>query len=154
MEYPILEKIIEGEKFETIFEVGCASGVLLASLQRDRVGRLILGGMDKIKPENPPTPFLFLEGDAREVPWPIEDKSWDLVYTCGMLMYVEDPVPVIKEMFRIGKRVVIAEPVVPANYGTDHHGDRYYRDYHQILAPLCKEIEPIVLLDKVIYKCK
>ena len=42
-------------------------------------------------------------------PWPIPNKSYDVVFSVGVLMYMFEPLHVLREMFRVGKKVIFAE---------------------------------------------
>jgi ubiquinone/menaquinone biosynthesis C-methylase UbiE len=112
MEYRILEEMFKGENPGSVFEIGCANGGLLKDL-KDHYPDLKVGGMDisncieKSRKEFGSENFYL--GDVND-PWPIADKSFDIVFSVGVLMYMFDPLSVLREMLRVGKKVIIAEP--------------------------------------------
>lgn len=115
MEYKILEEMFRGESPKSVFEIGCANGGLLKDL-KDHYQGLIVGGMETSECINKSVdqfgPTHFYRADIND-PWPIPDKSYDIVFSVGVLMYMFDPIPVLKEMLRVGKKVIIAEPHDP-----------------------------------------
>ena len=151
--YQIIEKMFEGEEFKSVFEVGCANGGLL----RDIGG--VVGGIDrhesdlqKSKDLFPDDKDNFILRDLTDVPWPV-NRIYDIVFSVGTLMYLENPTPVIKEMMRIGRKVILAEPVSGESI-TDHHGLRRYHDYEKILKEF-GEVEVVgEVNNKTIFKCQ
>lgn len=110
----IIIKMFKEEKPKSVFEIGCANGGLLAQLV-EHFPDLVVGGMDIMKSDLaiakkkfPTYSDNFLFHNVLE-PWPIADKSYDIVFSVGVLMYIFEAVPVIQEMFRVGKKVIIAE---------------------------------------------
>ena len=113
MKYSILEVMFEGESPKSVLEIGCANGGLLKDLAETFPG-LKVGGIeitDDIKKAQelfPDQADNFIRQDLVE-PWPLEDKSYDIVFSCGVLMYIWEAEKVMKEMFRVGKTVIMAE---------------------------------------------
>lgn len=114
MEYQILEMMLENEKPESVFEIGCSNGGLLKDI-RDKYGKIKVGGMDVLQSVNdckglfPDCKDNFLMRSITE-PWPIADKSYDIVFSVGVLMYVFDPIFALKEMLRVAKdKIILAE---------------------------------------------
>lgn len=161
--HPIVDAIFEGENPKSIFEIGCAGGRLFSGYfdKRTRLNsttdtgydhtRLIVGGIE-IHPENievareiyPEYAHNFIAQDASE-PWPLADKSYDIVFSLGCLLLIPDPYPVIKEALRVGKKVILAEfqdddaDDFGVNRGpepTEAHGQRIYRDYRKVFKKL------------------
>ncbi len=151
MEYPEITIMLQGETFESIFEVGCAEAHLMDYLEGKRRGG-IDRRLDTIRGrEN------FIEADLTNLPWPVKDKEYDIAFTFGTLMYIKDPIPVIKEMFRIADRVIIVEPMEGEKI-VDHHGERFYHNYLYVISQalggmINRDIEYINLPGKVIHKC-
>jgi hypothetical protein len=116
----IVSLVFEGENPDSVFEIGSASGELLRDYWIHRERKVAIGGID-LNPDYAEENMKkipgsrFLTGDIRITPWPIEDKSYDIAFSIGTLILMEDPVPVIKEMLRIAKKVILAEP----------HGEEY-----------------------------
>lgn len=112
MEYKILEEMFNNETPASVFEIGCANGGLLRDL-RSKYPDIRVGGMDisksidQCKSEFGPDNFYW--ADLNDTPWPIPDKSYDIVFSVGVLMYMFDPLSVLREMFRISKKVILAE---------------------------------------------
>ena len=98
------------QKPESVFEIGCANGGFLKDL-RDRFGDIKVGGMDISESINQCKEMFPGDFYLRSItdPWPIPDQSYDVVFSVGVLMYMFEPVHVLKEMFRVGKKVVFAE---------------------------------------------
>ena len=133
--YPIIERMFKDEEYNSVFEVGSAVGGLFEGLH----GKF--GGIDIHENDNKTIKKLFpkyaknfILGDAWSIPWPIPDNYYDIVFTVGFFTVIDrDPLPVIKEMQRIGKKVIMAE-----NYGDESKlisGDfvRVIRDYKKLL---------------------
>lgn len=114
MEHKILEIMFTEEAPESVFEIGCANGGLLKDL-KDNYPNLKVGGMEisesiiKAKELFPEQADNFILRDLND-PWPVPDKSYDIVFSVGVLMYMFDPLPVLKEMLRVAKnKIIIAE---------------------------------------------
>ncbi len=159
----ILEKIFENENPKSILEVGCATGILfkeftegkdlkIAGIEFEEVNR---EAFEKNYPKGE-----FILHDIRN-PWPLADKSFDFVFTVGVLLFFEDPRPVLREMFRVGKKVVLAEfhnpeltePFVDYANGIEHYTcTRIYHNYQSLLKEF--GIKPTItkVLDKWVIK--
>src|SRR3990167_5580217 len=105
MSYKVIDQIFEGEKPESIFEIGCASGKLLEyaqSLYRDiKVGGLDISvqGLKEAKETFPKYADNFILHNIND-PWPLPDKSYYIIFSVGVLMYLFDPREALKEMMR------------------------------------------------------
>ncbi len=106
--------MFQGQKPQSIFEIGCANGGLLKDLV-NHYGDIPVGGVDvsvsiqKAKELFPKYSMNFLRGDLND-PWPIPDNSYDIVFSVGVLMYMFEPLHVLREMYRITKhRIILAE---------------------------------------------
>lgn len=98
----------------SVFEIGCANGGLLKDI-KDHYPGVKVGGMDisesilKAKETFPDETDNFILRDLND-PWPLPDKSYDIVFSVGVLMYLFDPLPVLKEMLRVAKtKIILAE---------------------------------------------
>lgn len=111
MEYEILEAMFEGENPKSVFEIGVGGGGLLRDVS-ESYGGLKIGGIDISKVRMEGLKGLegeFLLHDLND-PWPVPDNSYDIVFSVGVLMYIFDPVPVVKEMLRVCKdKIILAE---------------------------------------------
>lgn len=111
MEYRILEEMFKDENPTSVFEIGCANGGLLKDL-KSHYPNLVVGGMDisksidECKKEFGNDNFYW--ADLND-PWPIADKSYDVAFSVGVLMYMFDPLSVLREMFRISNKIILAE---------------------------------------------
>lgn len=145
MKDEILNTIFEGLKPESVFEVGCSDGALLEQIGT-HYGDIRLGGIEKDREAVEKAanrlqkwkPELY-HGDVRNLIWPMEPKSFDIVFTLGLLMYVQKPLAVIQEMLHLKKETVIfVEPIYTEsgiindpNTGLplDSYGYRFNHDY-------------------------
>lgn len=153
----MIDKMFLGEKYDSLFEVGCSSGYYLESAER-------VGGID-IHQENvrtcqgryPENADNFHIQDARNAPWDFPDKSFDIVFTVGTLLLMKDAVPVVKEMVRIAKKaIIIAEPhsEVETIEGHERDTNRVTRNYIELFKSL--GLNPEVkgeALTKTVIKC-
>lgn len=112
MEYKILEEMFKDETPSSVFEIGCANGGLLKDL-KGHYPDLKVGGMDISKSIEDCKKEFGTDGfhwaDLNDAPWPIPDKSYDVAFSVGVLMYMFDPLTVLREMFRISNKIIIAE---------------------------------------------
>lgn len=105
--------MFEGEKPESVFEIGCGGAALLKDVAT-HFACTKTGGIDisKVRMSNAKNVLPdgeFIVHDLND-PWPIADKSYDIVFSVGVLMYLFDPLPVIKEMLRVAKdKIIVAE---------------------------------------------
>jgi len=93
-----------------VLEVGCGTGAIL----RDLTTPAALHGLD-LEPASlaecriHAPAVLLTHGDAHFLPYP--DQSFDIVYCHFLLLWVRDPLQVVREMARVGKSVLaLAEP--------------------------------------------
>jgi ubiquinone/menaquinone biosynthesis C-methylase UbiE len=95
---------------QRVLEVGCGTGAILHKLAPGAA----LHGLD-LEPASltgcrihAPTVSL-TRGDAHHLPYP--DKSFDIVYCHFLLLWVHDPLQVVREMARVAQYVLaLAEP--------------------------------------------
>ena len=172
--------MFKDEKPQSIFEVGVSGGILFKEYAEIN-GIKVLGGIDIDKrskfPENFPNSEFILH-DANEIPWPIKDNSYDIVFTVGTLLTLPNPYTVIKEMLRVCKdKIIIAENQDDneTDYGMAHSSSTndYYRlddkieqpvdpylwrvsrDYRKVFKKLGKKYEIVEGCGgKTIFKCK
>jgi len=93
-----------------VLEVGCGTGAIL----RDLVTPAALHGLD-LEPASlaecriHAPAALLTHGDAHSLPYP--DQSFDIVYCHFLLLWVHNPLQVVREMARVGQSVLaLAEP--------------------------------------------
>ena len=167
MKNEILNKMFEGITPKSIFEVGYSDGVLLEDIG-NHLGNVLLGGIeinekdataaDKRLKKWERTLF---KGDARSVPWPIPEKTFDVAFTVGLLMYVRNPLSVIQEMLHVARaRVVLAEPIYTESGNIvdtatgipfDSYGERFNHDYLAQMTGAGIVPERKFFGDKIIY---
>ncbi len=163
--HEVITGIFKDENPKSIFDVGCGSGILMKTyydaICRYRQGddyyfpeNLKVGGIDilfenveRAKENFPEYADNFLCLDATK-PWPLADKSYDIVFTVGTLLCIPDPYPILKEMLRVGKKVILAE--FQQDDATDTgeaipyeiiYKYRIYRDYRKVFEKLNVPIE-------------
>ena len=110
MEYKILEEMFTDENPKSVFEIGCANGGLLTDLMT-KYPNLEVGGMDVSRCISQCESLRgnFYREDLND-PWPVKDNSYDIVFSVGVLMYMFEPLSVLREMFRVAKdKVILAE---------------------------------------------
>ena len=98
------------ERARRILEVGCGTGAILREINAPAP----LHGLD-LEPDSltqcrihAPAASLTL-GDAHALPYP--DRSFDIVFCHFLLLWVRDPLRVLREMARVGRDVLaLAEP--------------------------------------------
>lgn len=172
MEFPILEKMFDGENPDSVFEIGCANGGLLADI-KTKYPNLKVAGMDisrsieGSKERFPEYAHCFFTGDINE-PWLVKEKSVDIVFSVGVLMYQFDPILALQEMFRVAKdKVILAEYHHPAISAFGQLTEPYFggnkiqmgiiRNYIPILKNLNIPMDIFVMDSgegKTIIKCK
>jgi len=104
MGYEIIDEMFTGENPKSVFEVGCSACGLMEDFYKNgvKVGGLDIQGDDiKMKGE-------FFVQDASDK-WPLKDNSYDIVFSVGTLIYIDKPLKALKEMLRVGKKVILAE---------------------------------------------
>jgi len=110
-----LYKKVNIEAAKTILEVGCGTGVLLDELERRTTGHI--NGLDidssviSLAREYSPR-VSFIVGDGHDLPY--ENNTFDITVCHFLLLWVNDPLQVLKEMSRVcrsdGYVLVLAEP--------------------------------------------
>jgi ubiquinone/menaquinone biosynthesis C-methylase UbiE len=94
-----------------ILEVGCGSGAILGDIPKSPVARFGLDLDSAMLGEcrvNAPEVFLAC-ADGHHLPYP--DHAFDIAYCHYLLLWVKDPLQVVKEMTRVSRHVIaFAEP--------------------------------------------
>ena len=95
---------------QRVLEVGCGTGAILAEVRSPAA----LHALD-LEPESlaqcriHASGVSLTQGDAHSLPFP--DHSFDIVYCHFLLLWVENPLQVVREMARVGRTVLaLAEP--------------------------------------------
>ncbi len=93
-----------------VLEVGCGTGAILCDLNTPASLHgldLEAGSLDECRVHAPAVSLTLSDGHF--LPYP--DRSFDIVYCHFLLLWVRDPLQVVREMARVGKSVLaLAEP--------------------------------------------
>lgn len=88
------------------------SSVKLAQIRGDEITALDLAPsaleLAKNAAHKYGVPIQTIQHDMTQLPYP--DRSFDLVWNSGTLEHFDDPVPVLKEMLRVGKTIISIIP--------------------------------------------
>lgn len=124
---------------ESVLDAGCGIGTLIEGLKDFHTG--VYCGLDLSEDfidicRNKYPRKTFIRGDLRKIP--LEDKSYDVVVLADVVTMVEVNMPdslpgIMKEVYRVGNRVLIAEIQQYFNplyvqYGTIFPEDASYED--------------------------
>jgi SAM-dependent methyltransferase len=98
---------------ETVAEVGCGDGAVLGELGRrgfgaHRTGFEISSSGVKLTAERAEVHEAHVFDGAR---LPVADGAYDLVFATHVLEHVPDPVPLTRELLRVGRAVIIEVPL-------------------------------------------
>jgi len=92
---------------QCVLEVGCGTGAILSDLpEHSEVYGLDINRSALIECGVHVPRAARVEGNAMELPFP--DKSFDIVYSHYLLLWVKDPLQALKEMKRVSNGYVIA----------------------------------------------
>ena len=97
---------------ESVVEIGCGDGALLAELASRRFGRSLSGF--EISPAA--VELALARGLASVAVFdgaslPVADRSFDLAVLSHVLEHVEDPLPLLREAARVARAVVVEVPL-------------------------------------------
>ena len=95
-----IEKFLEGEK---ILDLGCGSGILGEKI-RERLKKEVIG-IDIVDKRVCNIPFKIYDG--KKIPFP--ENFFGLVIISFVLHHTEDPISILQEAKRVGKRIIIFE---------------------------------------------
>lgn len=115
---------IKKDKPKTILEVGCGFGRNIKFLKTEGVSAVITGVdisrkmIRKARKYVPQKGITFVQGDIRHLPF--KDKSFDVVFTHGVLMHVSqtDVEVAFSELCRVAKNAVY---LIEQNYGGNEY---------------------------------
>jgi len=101
-----LGDLLPDVSYETVLEVGCGEGVLLASLRHALQGRFTIGvdvDLEEIEAARRNAPFAkCIVADAYHLPF--DDNRFDLVICSEVLEHLGDPDTAVCEIRRVSKR--------------------------------------------------
>jgi ubiquinone/menaquinone biosynthesis C-methylase UbiE len=139
----LIDKISEYAPFESILEIGCASGPNLYLLAKKFPGAKLYGidisenairtGSKFFKKEN--IGNVFLSSEKAEGLKKFQDKSIDVIFTDAVLIYEgpEKIKSVIKEMLRVAKKaIVICEQ--HRDFSSSFYQDNWIHDYKALFG--------------------
>ena len=109
------------DKILEILEVGAGTGANLEALRRlsyNELWALEPNDNARVKLQ---AHFRLVHGEAARIESP--DKFFDLVFTYGVLMHLIDPLPAMREMYRVSRRYVMS-----AEYFASQRERMSYRD--------------------------
>lgn len=96
-----------------VLDVGCGDGVVLEHLRRTQPGWQAAGVEVADAPVQLARTRLpdgdFRQFDGTNLDWP--DRHFDLVYATHVIEHVPQPLPLLREMARVGARVVVEVPL-------------------------------------------
>ena len=95
--------IKEFAKGEKILDLGCGSGIFGEKI-REQLKKEVIG-IDVVDKRVCKIPFRIYDG--KKIPFP--ENYFDLVIISFVLHHTEDPVSILKEAKRVGKRIIIFE---------------------------------------------
>lgn len=102
-----IEEFLKNQK--KVLDLGCGSGVLAHKISKlFQVELLCLDIKDRRI-----FPVPFQKYDGRHILFP--DKYFDLVLICFVLHHTQDPIAILKEAKRVGKKIIIFEDL-PENF--------------------------------------
>lgn len=113
----LIEKINKYAPFQTLLDVGCGHGPDLALLEVLYPHAVMLGvdliAQDVTYATQKLRRAKIVEGDIRDVLPSLLDKSFDIVFSNGVIMY--NDAHLIKHMLRVAKKAVILSERSPLN---------------------------------------
>lgn len=116
-----LEALVGNNAVETVLEVGCGTGAVLAEVARKHIGRSHMG-IDVADPgvhtDEAAVRLRLLEYDGEAIPFPA--KSFDLVYSSHVIEHVPDPRSLLREIGRVSKRLIYVEVPCELHARTNH----------------------------------
>jgi len=95
-----IQEFVKGEK---VLDLGCGSGILGEKI-REKLKKEVIG-IDVVDKRVCNIPFKIYDG--KRIPFP--ENLFDLVIISFVLHHTEDPVSILKEAKRVGKRIIIFE---------------------------------------------
>lgn len=114
-------RLLAGRSPNSVLEVGCGTGSVLAILAQRGVGKRHVG-IDLADPSahtDPEASSLDLRTfDGKTLPF--EDKSFDLVYASHVVEHVPEPRSLLTEMARVGRRWLYLEVPCELHMRTSH----------------------------------
>ena len=105
-----MQGMLRTEKVQSVLEVGCGTGAVLAEVARRGIGTSHLG-IDVTAPavhvDPDATNLSLIEYDGQTIPF--HDDSFDLVYASHVVEHVLNPRGFLSEISRVSKRLIYLE---------------------------------------------
>jgi SAM-dependent methyltransferase len=116
-----LQALLKDSSIETILEVGCGTGAVLAEVERRGIGGKHVG-VDMADPSAHTDPhahdLTLIQYDGKSLPF--SDASFDFVYASHVIEHVPDPRGLISEMSRVAKKVIYIEVPLELHFRSNH----------------------------------
>src|SRR5579872_1406360 len=116
-----LDTLLDSEHVDSVLEIGCGTGAVLAEVRRRCIG-VAHTGIDLADPNKHRDPdaqdLALLEYDGECLPF--EDRSFDLVYASHVVEHVLNPRGLIAEMRRVARRLIYLEVPCELHARTTH----------------------------------
>ena len=105
-----LQSLLKDYSIETVLEVGCGTGAVLAEVARRGIGTRHFG-VDMSDPSDHADPdvhqLTLIQYDGKQLPF--NDACFDLVFASHVVEHVPDPRGFISEISRVAKKVIYIE---------------------------------------------
>lgn len=98
----------EGER---VLDLGCGSGILAKELEKKFKVKIL--GIDILDQRIVKIPFLIYDGEKI----PFLDDTFDLILISFVLHHTQDPIKILNEAKRVGKRIIIFEDIPEGIFG-------------------------------------
>ena len=116
-----LRTLMRGTPVDSVLEVGCGTGAVLAEVARRSVGKQHTG-IDMADPhmhmDSGAAALQMLPYDGAAIPFPPD--SFDLVYASHVVEHVPDPRGLLAEIFRVSKKLIYVEVPCELHIRTSH----------------------------------
>jgi SAM-dependent methyltransferase len=103
-----IEEFVEGNR---VLDLGCGSGIFSEKFQKKFNKEVI--GIDIVDKRVSQIPFRLYDG--KRIPFP--ENFFDLVIISFVLHHTKDPISILKEAKRVGKRIIIFEDLPEGIFG-------------------------------------